>query len=257
MARTIFNFHLCNNQGEKKTIQEVASNVWIFLSHLKHIDSANNKFFFIDKKNKKNFLSILEIEKGIEVLALADRLLQYHKYDIRNHNNVDEPTVNFSREEGFMFSIVWEKNGQEVLSFQMVRGRWNLVNFTGSQSVSYKFETTSDWYIYTFKKLISYAKPFKATLSFWNNIFITKNERPVILNPGWVTYFSYECGLSVPQDFTDIEIERDEFGTYLIATREDITQSKEYYEMIKARVIHLKNELIEKVPGYLMLDNNA
>jgi hypothetical protein len=68
---------------------------------------------------------------------------------------------------------------------------------------------------------------------------------------GWISYFSNEYEIKIPDNLEGFEYEYTDKGKYLIATREDFTVSKEAYQEQKDKLLKTMAYLGETVPGYL------
>ena len=68
---------------------------------------------------------------------------------------------------------------------------------------------------------------------------------------GWITYFSNDYEIQIPNDIEGFDCEYAENGKYLIATREDFTVSKEAYQVQKEKLLKAMEYLGRSVPGYL------
>ena len=66
---------------------------------------------------------------------------------------------------------------------------------------------------------------------------------------GWITYFSNDYEISVPNDLEGIQYEHTENGKYLILTKENPTDSA-VLDTNKEKLITLMEEIKERVPNY-------
>ncbi|WP_075604139.1 hypothetical protein [Saccharicrinis aurantiacus] len=66
---------------------------------------------------------------------------------------------------------------------------------------------------------------------------------------GWLTYFSNDYEIAIPDDLEGIEYEHTETGKYLILTRE-IPISAEKQEANKQKLLSLMGEIERRVPEY-------
>lgn len=251
MSKSLFLIKVRKKVPEKKTIQQIASFTHKFLNKVKQFDKDENTFCFVDNRNKRNPLSISDSGNEVETDEIAKLILTFNKKDIVNNDGVKQPTTEYSRDGGFDFLITWHKSGKEILCLHFKMGGSSGSGYIGTMSFSMDYEKDFNWYYTTLQKLVNVTDAVTGCVYFKVNVF--NNERPqVVIEPGWITYISDKAGLQLPATLGDVETERSADGVYIIATREDITQSKEYYEMIKKRVSDLHQKLIEKVPGYLI-----
>ncbi|SDD39980.1 hypothetical protein SAMN05216323_11722 [Williamwhitmania taraxaci] len=78
----------------------------------------------------------------------------------------------------------------------------------------------------------------------------------VVYPLGWITYFSNESNIKMPT-VDGFEIIQDEKGQYIIATREDFTQSKEDFFAMKEKLIDGMKVLKNTCKEYTELQNPA
>ena len=67
---------------------------------------------------------------------------------------------------------------------------------------------------------------------------------------GWITYFSNDYEIPIPDNLEGIEYEHTDKGKYLILTREDFTTDKEAYEAHKQKLLEVMEEIKRRVPEY-------
>ncbi|MDO6760673.1 hypothetical protein Q4566_10720 [Tamlana sp. 2_MG-2023] len=78
---------------------------------------------------------------------------------------------------------------------------------------------------------------------------INKSVRGLKTPLGWITYFSNDYEIPIPDYLEGIEYEHTDNGKYLILTRENPI-APELLETIKEKLINLMGEIKERVPEY-------
>lgn len=69
---------------------------------------------------------------------------------------------------------------------------------------------------------------------------------------GWITYYSNEYTINIPNDLDGVEYEHTDTGKYLILTRDDFDKSPDTYTSNKNKLISLMEQISEKEPDYLV-----
>ena len=67
---------------------------------------------------------------------------------------------------------------------------------------------------------------------------------------GWITYFSFDYDIPIPNDLDGIEIEYICNGKYLILSKEDISVQEEKLELCKQKIISTMKQIENKCPDY-------
>jgi len=236
MARNIFSlsFILAN---QRLSIQELSFKLISLLEILRLEDEVFSKF----KVSALHFKSVdFDLEKlnfDEKVLKLSKTILQFNLSDIRQYEKEESPTTDFSRELGFRVLMDFDEKKKKHFSItgNLASSQWNslAIEHFPLENSDYDF----GWYLNILRKINDFLTPKYSGV----NIILpqyTEMYLPlkVVYPLGWITYFSNESNIKMPT-VDGFEIIQDEKGQYIIATREDFTQSKADFFAMKEKLI--------------------
>lgn len=249
MAKNIFMVRSLLRQ-ETKSIREISHLMVDTLMGLAQID-AN---FYHPVYSKEGFQSEeIDIEDiGVEQAKdkLAQLILTSHLSDIRKYDKVDNPTIDFSRDLGFRHLLKFPKGNKNRFSLTGNLGTnsypdFNIEYFYSDDEFSYQ------WYEEVLSHVVNTLNPIYAGVTLTLTTFIELFSELKVKHPfGWITYFSNDYELQIPDDLEGVEYEHTDKGKYLILTREDFTTDKEAYEEQRDRLLEFMKEVKRRVPRY-------
>jgi len=252
MARNIFGISFIL-PVKKLSIKETALKLISLLELLRRDDDIFSKF----KLSKLNFKSVdFDLNNGTiesNVQKLAETLIVFEYPDFTQSEKDTIPTIDFTRELGFMFLLEFKKNNKQQFVITGSMGGtfnplWNslsIQNFPIENS-DYDF----NWYFNILRKanqvLQSSYSGVNIILSQYMEMYLPIK---IIYPLGWVTYFSNDSNIKMPTD-KGFEVIQEEKGQYVIATREDFTTSKESFFAMKEKLIEGMKVLKNICPEY-------
>ncbi len=247
MAKSLFNIG-ANWTPKKQSISEISKELWAIATNLSEVE----ELFITPVLSKEGYdnvsVKIKEMAKIEAIAIISNTILQFSKSDISEHENEGNPTTNFSRDFGFSFVLSYQNNSKAVISFVPRMGSIQ-ANGIGTISISKEIDKDFDWYYSILKAITESTNSQVGSVSFRETPF---NE---ICNSykfplGWITYFSNDYELQIPDDLEGVEYEHTDKGKYLILTREDFTIDKESYEEHKQKLLNIMEEIKQRVPEY-------
>lgn len=249
MAKNIFMVRSLLKQ-EAKSIREISDKLIDVLVGLGQIDSS----FYHPLYSREGFQSEKIDIKAIGIDQAKDKLAQLiltsHLSDITQYDKVDTPTIDFSRDLGFRHLLQFSKDDKNKFSLTGNLGTNNYPDF----NIEYFYsddEFSYSWYEEVLKYVVNTFNPVYAGVTITLTTFIQLLSELKVRHPfGWITYFSKDYELQIPDDLKGIEYEYTDKGKYLILTREDFTISKEAYEVQRDRLLSLMKEVKQIVPEY-------
>jgi len=125
----------------------------------------------------------------------------------------------------------------------------NQSNGIGTISFSKSETKDFDWYFTLLKGISEGFITNYSKIGFIDTPF-NQNCKSYKSPLGWITYFSNDYEIPIPDDLEGIEYEHTDKGKYLILTREDFTTDKETYEAHKQKLLDVMAEIKERVPEY-------
>ena len=249
MAKNIFIIRSLLKQ-ENKSIFEVSELLINVLVKLSEYDKIFLKFVYSKQGFEDNTIDLSELDIQLAKKRLADIILYSNLTDIQKHEKVKNPDVYFKRDFGFLHLIKFSIKNEEQFTISGNIGTKNYPSFRIEHFYGKK-EYSFHWYNNILKCIIDYFEPIYAAVTIRLTSFIDIFSKLNVKHPlGWITYFSNDYELQIPDDLEGIEYEHTEKGKYLILTREDFTVSKEAYEEQRDKLLKIMQEIKRRVPEY-------
>ncbi|HPK09118.1 MAG TPA: hypothetical protein PK246_02185 [Saprospiraceae bacterium] len=234
-------------KNERFSILQIAKLIINFYQNLVEKNSLFNIINIISEK--ETIYSVIDIQKSNSIEMLAEEILHRNLEDIRKIDGVDNPNLDYRRGEKGGIHIGLETKIENDTFISLTFSFYPYQNAVGRLVVN---ELCFD----TFEK----AKDF---LTAANNVFSVKYSAIKItdrlLNKiaseyraplGWITYFSFDYDIPIPNDLDGIEIEYICNGKYLILSKEDISVQEEKLELCKQKIISTMKQIENKCPDY-------
>jgi len=230
---------------ENLSILQISANVIKAIKSLSQIEDCFKRIYFISDSSKYRFIDIEDIDA---INKLANEILESELKDIKKIDKVESPDISYSRKNGFIFSLQFMKDEQKCISLNFRVGsvrdnQIGVISMNPSLFLDFK-----KLYLYLSACIDSLEVRY-ATLKISELAFareVKKYRYPI----GWISYFSKDFEMLIPDDLEDIEYEHTEKGKYLILTREDFTVDKESYETHKQKLLDLMEEIKQRIPEY-------
>ncbi len=248
MAKSIFyiDFLLKN---EKKSISELSNQLINIFKELSVIDNVFSSFKYMNKDfEKKISIESLDIKQAKNELAKV--ILESNKSDIKRYEKVEKPTLEYSRDFGFSHTIQFYLNKRKCFS---ITGNIATNNYPYFRLDSFDKDSqfTFEWYEKVTRCIVKTLNPINASIIIRLDSFFDKYvDLKVKCCFGWLTYFSNDNEIQIPDDLEGVDYERTEKGKYIILTREDFTVNKEAYEVQRDKLLAIMKEVKERVPEY-------
>lgn len=250
MARNIFYISTSKKGAELESISTIAEKLTKLLTLLGGFD----KIFLLPVFAREGMdemevdIANLGLEKSKE--KFVDLFLAGFKSDIQQYDKVENPDETFRRKLGFRFLLKFSSNDENRFSMTGTLGA------TEYSSIDLHYFYSSHEYDFSWYKSV-----LDVIVDFWNPEYAAVLIRlPTFFDPytnlkvkhpfGWITYFSNDYELQIPDDLEGVEYEVTEKGKYIILTREDFTTGKEAYEAQRDRLLEIMKEVKERIPEY-------
>ena len=246
MAKSIFNIG-AHWFSQRQSIKEISYELWETLVGLSKVDELFKNPVLSEEGHQDVFIDLkLNNEDGIKLIAHT--IIEFSRKDILANEGVQSPTIEFSRDFGFMFVLSYNSKEKNEVSFIPRMGS-SQANGIGTVTISRQLTKDFNWYYSVLRALIDNSSAKFGSVSLkevaFNEICNTYNY-PL----GWITFFSNDYKIKIPDDLKGVEYEKAKNGTYLISTREDFTTSKETYEAHKQKLLEIMGEIKRRVPEY-------
>ena len=231
---------------EKLSIAKIAELVLSFYKMLAIENSDFNKLYLVSER--PSLYDSIDIQKSDAQKILADEILNQNIEDIRKQDKIENPGIDYSRDASILFSLE-AKTGEETLITLNFSFGTKIKSSIGAIAINkYCFDG--------YDKVKSFLN---AEITVFNVIYstlkirerdFTRKTRAFKVPLGWITYFSHDYEIPIPDDLEGIEYEHTDKGKYLILTREDFTTDKETYEAHKQKLLDVMEEIKRRVPEY-------
>ncbi|WP_164121795.1 hypothetical protein [Sphingobacterium sp. xlx-130] len=249
MARNIFSLSFVLSP-EVLTIKETAIKIISLLDILRSYDEVFSKFTYSKLDFPRTDFNLTKDDLNELVDKLSDTMLSMNLSDIQQYNNVINPIINFGRDFGFSFLLDFDDTSKKHFS---ITGNISSSKFSSFSIKHFPFENSDydfDWYFSVLKLINMNLRPLysgvKITIEQYMDLYLPlKIKYPL----GWITYFSDDSKIKTPDDI-GFEVLKVEGGCYIIATRNDFTQSKEEFLEIKDKLIEATKKLKKYSPEY-------
>lgn len=231
--------------SKKETILESSKSLLKLLRGL----SSIGDFFASPILRKEGFsdikldLSLSDIE---QIDIIKHSILKFSEPDIKKYEKSDDVDFSYSRDFGFSLVIQFEQESRK-LSFTCKIGS-SSVNAIGLLSNN-NFDVDLLMGDEILRNLISTGLVKQGVIKLSDLKFL-KACRSYKYPLGYVTYFSNDYEIPVPDDLEGIEYEHTDNGKYLILSREDITSNPEKLEAGKQKLLDTMAEIKRRVPEY-------
>ncbi len=249
MNRLNFSIKLADKQ---QSIYEIASDLDRVFKALSKLDSIFNQVYFITKKGE-NLINVSE-EESVDLLAST--LLERSLKDIKQFDKIESPDVNYSRPYGYSFGLSFKENTKPILHLNFKIG--------GDSNNSIGSISLTNYLVRDYSSFKEILKVFNENLAVkYSSVRLVDVEFLTIANSkykghlGWITYFSNDYEIDIPDDLEGIEYEHTSNGKYLILTKDNLSVDYNNDEAYKNRLLKLMEEISERVPEYRRYKKNS
>lgn len=245
MAKSIFGIAVAGNFPQE-SILNLSRRLISLFKWMVEKDKAIDYFKYIKSMNG---YYLVDLSKSNIEEELAMQILTDYRVDIAKHEKETSPTIGYSRDFRFspLFQVFQEnqKLCDVFTNLGVTNGGISLTNFNR------EIEKDFVWYHSTLTTMVDALNPQYAFVTLrntaFNTLFADLQVKYVI---GWITYFSKDFDLKIPNDLPGFEYVFTDKGKYLFLSREDITLDKTTYEYYRSKLIDTMKFLKEQVPGY-------
>jgi len=240
----------CALKREKLSINQIAELIIRFYKKFTLFDTSYSKLNIISEKKGLN--QTIEVDADNAELRLAEEILNQNVKEIQKMDRVENPNFDFVMNNSIIsigLEVKIDKNPLMTLHFSFLDSE-NLTSGIGN--------------IVTNPKCFDTFEKAKTFLDIANDCFnvdysaIKISDRP--LNKvargykaplGYITYFSNDYEIDIPNDLEGIEYEYTDKGKYLILTRDNLTiEDENELTFYSDKLVNLMQTIANKVPEY-------
>ncbi len=197
---------------------------------------------------KENIKVNLSVTNSID--DLADAILKYNLKDIRKHDKLIKPTVDYKRDFGFSLGFNFEnRNGDNILSMHInIGGISSFINYTLSELTIKQIEKfNSQWYCVFIKSLIKFLPIQYAVVRPGDMMFLSRVLQKYKYPIGLLTYFSNDLQDFIPRVTELIKYEEVDNGVITYISKE-VFENEEGFNFLS----DIMNGIGKSNPKYLI-----
>lgn len=230
---------------EKIPIIQIAKLIINFYQKLALVDANYNEVNIVSEK--KALHQNIDINNSNADQHIAEEILNHNIDDIRKVNGVTNPDIYFSRDDMISCALEAKVDKETLLTL-----RYSFSTFSPRIGSIVVNEVCLD----TFEKAKFFLETIEQSFSIGYSVIkifdreLNKAARSYKAPLGWITYFSNDYEISIPDDLEGIEYEHTDKGKFLILTRDDITTDPVKLETGKQQLLELMEEIKDRVPEY-------
>ncbi|MTI30958.1 hypothetical protein [Xanthovirga aplysinae] len=230
---------------EKLSIIQIAELIIDFYKSLTVADRSYNQVNIISEK--ETLQPGIKVNELNSVQLLAEEILHQNIDDIRKIDKVEDPDINFSREGVINIGLEVKIDEETLITLNY--------SFT-STLASIARVVVNELCFDTFEKANFFLKTAEKSFSIDYSVIkisdqaFNKVARGYKAPLGWITYFSNDYEIPIPDDLEGVEYQYTDKGKYLILSRENITNDPEKLEGSKQKLLIIMEEIKARVPEY-------
>ncbi len=226
--------------GEKK-IKEISSEVYELLLALYRADPELKLPSFIQEKKESVGFSIPEYTEKDAINLIKETILDFFKKDIKKYNGVENPSENFSREEGFLLCIVYHKAQNVEVSFILRIGaeKRNMLTL-----LAYRNGDMLPTWCYSIILEMAKIKFVNNSCLFLRSDLFFELEKKHGISIGVITYLPNEVLRRVKIIDPEIQCNQTENGFIYTITLNDFTRTEDELLTVKSKIEKIYSELI-------------
>lgn len=246
-AKSLLSLVCYSNRSINPSIYDVSVKVYHLLSELSHLDLIFSETVHFNGSKE----SVLKIGGKESIDDIAKLILNSEWNEITQHEGMTKPTTNYKREgEGFSFNSKFLSDGEKRFSFNY--GCGYSVDGVSFYNFNRDYQYNFEWYERLIKCLVSYLKPFYASIYInnegWNKFYRAMNIKYPI---GWITYFSDSYEICIPDNLTEVRYEFVEGGKYLYTSDNDFMKDQDIYFEYKEKLEKIITDIKNRVPEFI------
>ncbi|MGB3467724.1 MAG: hypothetical protein WBA74_20730 [Cyclobacteriaceae bacterium] len=234
---------------KKLSVIEIAERIIYFYKKLAELDANYDQVYVVAEK--KALHQSIKINAENAQLQLSEEILHQNAEEIQKMDRVENPQVDFVMNKSIVSIGLQAKTHSDTLmtlNFSFLDSK-NLKSSIGSIVTSEKcFESLEKAKCFLDIARESFSVDHSVIKVFDREL--NKTARSYKAPLGWITYFSNDYEIPIPDDLEGIEYEYTDKGKYLILTRENIAKDEAKLEEAKQKLLKTMQEIADRVPEY-------
>ncbi len=236
-------------KNQRRSILQIAELIIMFYQNLAE---KNPSYNFINIISEKEALSpVINIQEPDSIQILAKEILHQNIDDIKKIDGVVDPGLDYRRGDKGGIHIGLETKIEDETLVSLTYSFYPNRTAIGPLVVNVRCFDTFEKAKY-FLTAANSVFPVQYSAIKISDRALNKVARRYKAPLGWVTYFSCDYEVPIPDDLNGVEYEYTDKGKYLILSREDISVDEGKLELEKGKLIELMNQLEIESPSYSM-----
>jgi hypothetical protein len=236
--------------GSQASVKECAGQIINILKSLSVMDELFLQPIFITGQKGRIAVDLSNNNLIEQTKLVSEALLRSSKYDIKLYEKVNNPDENYRRKDGFRMMMEFKVDNQVSFYCSCLMGAESYQAFT---FLGFKDSVIKEynWYFELLKILVSHMKCIEG------NIFINAggfgkfyNELKTKHHLHWISYFSHDFHLKIPDDIGGVAYLHTDNGKYLISSQDDFLKDKESFEHHKEKIKGIVDEMKSRILGF-------
>jgi hypothetical protein len=236
--------------GSQASIHESAIQIINILKSLSVMDELFLHPIFITGQKGRIAVDLSNSCLVEQTELISEALLRSSKYDIKLYENVNNPDENYRRKDGFRIMMEFKVDHKTSFYCTCRMGAELCQTFT---FLGYKDVVLKEyfWYFNLLKILV------EKLVCVEGEIFIKAGNfggfyvgLKVNHHLHWISYYSNDFYLKIPDDIGGVEYLHTDKGKYLITSQDDFLKDKESFEHHKEKIKGIVDEMKARIPGF-------
>jgi len=229
--------------SQKRSILEASDLLIIFFKDLSEIDRRFMVPVFLSNTGHK---VEIDLTASNQVIKVSELILSSLRQDIQEHDNIYNPTIEFSRDFGFTIAFGF-RNEDIVLTGRIGSAENEGLSFSFT---NVDFEETIEWYLKVLKHCVNTTSSYFGSMQL-KVLEFTKKISDIKYPIGLITFYSNQLPFRITSYLEDVFYEKNSSGIFVITSRDEITANKDEYEKFKDLLLKLNSDLRENIPNIL------
>lgn len=237
-------------KGSQASIHESAIQIINILNSLSVMDELFLQPIFITGQKGRISMDISGDTLDEYKKNIVEALIRSNIQQIKLWDKINKPDENYFRKDGFKILIEFKKNNKTQFYCSCLMGAeicqtFSFFGFENSVIKEY------NWYFELLKIMVSQMKCIEG------NIFIEAggfgkfySELKSKHHLHWISYFSNDFHLKIPDDIGGVAYLHTDNGKYLFTSKDDFLRDKESFEHHKEKIKGIVEEMKARIPGF-------
>lgn len=236
--------------GSQASVHDCAGQIIDTLKSLSVMDQVFLHPIFITGQKGKISLDLSGNTLDDYKKKIVEALIRSNIQQIKLWDKIEKPDANYFRKDGFRILIEFKKENKTVFYCSCLMGAEICQTFT---FLGYKDVVTKEynWYFNMLKilveKLVCVEGEIFIKTGNFSGFYVDLKAKHHL---HWISYYSNDFYLKIPDDIGGVEYLHTDKGKYLITSQDDFHKDKESFENHKEKIKGIVEEMKVRIPGF-------